>query len=118
MLATGEVVHDVRTSAPAHAEPYEELYVYEPPHEREIGVARTDSGGYRVTGKAVERMVIMTDLENPEAVAHLQQRLARAGVEDALAKAGAEDGDDITIGPATFTFERTGAPVADGEEDE
>ena len=53
-----------------------------------------------------------------EAVAFLQRRLARAGVEDELAKAGAKDGDDITIGPATFTFERTGAAGADEEEDE
>ena len=112
MLASGEVVHDIRTSAPPHEEPYEELYVYEPPDERVIAVSRADSGGFRVTGRSVERMVIMTDMENPEAVAHLQNRLRRAGVEDALADAGARDGDEVTIGPVTFTFERTGAPVA------
>ena len=31
----------------------------------------------------------MTDMENEEAVAHLQRRLRRAGVEEALAEAGA-----------------------------
>jgi GTPase len=108
MLATGEVVHDLRVNAPAHEEPYEELYVYEPADERAVSVSRTDSGGYRVNGRAVERMVIMTEMENAEAVAHLQQRLYHAGVEDALVKAGANDGDEVTIGPVTFTFERTG----------
>ncbi len=117
MLATGEVVHDIRTGAQAHEEPYEELYVYEPPDERVVAVSRTDSGGYRVSGRSVERMVIMTDMENPEAVAHLQNRLRRAGVEDALAKGGARDGDEVTIGPVTFTFEPMG-PAAAGEEEE
>jgi GTP-binding protein len=118
MLATGEVVHDIRTSAPRHEEPYEELYVYEPPDERVIAVSRTDTGGYRVSGRSVERWVIMTDMENPEAVAYLQNRLRRAGVEDALADKGARDGDDVTIGPVTFTFERTGAGAAAAEEEE
>jgi GTP-binding protein len=81
-------------------------------------VSRTDSGGYRVEGRAVERMVIMTDLENPEAVAYLQRRLYHAGVEDALTKAGARDGDEVTIGPATFTWERTGAAEASAGDEE
>jgi GTP-binding protein len=115
MLATGELVHDIRARMPAHEEPYEELYVYEPPREREISVSRTDSGGYRVSGRAIERMVIMTDMENPEAVAFLQKRLYRAGVEDALTAAGARDGDEVTIGPVTFEWERTGGADADEE---
>jgi len=114
ILATGELVHDIRAEMPAHEEPYEELYVYEPPEEREVAVTRTDSGGYRVSGRGVERMVIMTEMGNPEAVAHLQRRLYLAKVEDALAAAGAKDGDEVTIGPVTFTFERTGGD-GDGE---
>jgi GTP-binding protein len=113
MLSTAELVHDMRAGTPAHDEPYEELYVYEPHEDREVRVSRTDDGGYRVSGRAVERMVIMTDMENPEAVAYLQRRLYHAKVEDALAAAGAKDGDDVTIGPVTFTFERTGG----GDED-
>ena len=113
MLATAELVHDIRAATPGHDEPYEELYVYEPHEDREVRVSRTDDGGYRVSGRAVERMVIMTDMENPEAVAYLQRRLYNAKVEDALAASGARDGDDVTIGPVTFTFERSGG----GDED-
>jgi GTP-binding protein len=47
----------------------------------------------------------MTDMENEEAVAHLQKRLAKAGVERALEEAGADEGDQVTIGPMTFDFE-------------
>ncbi len=114
MLVTGELVRDMRLATPAHEKPYEELYVYEPPEEHRVDVSRTDSGGYRVSGKAVERMVIMTDMANADAVAYLQRRLFNAKVEDALAAAGAKDGDEVTIGPVTFTFERSGGDE-DGE---
>jgi GTPase len=118
MLAVGELVREVRTGASGPDEPYEELYVYEPPEEHQISVSRTDSGGYRVSGRAVERMVIMTELENPEALAYLQHRLERAGVEEALAAAGAVDGDEVSIGPATFEFERAGASGAEDVDEE
>jgi GTPase len=109
LLATGELVHDIRVKTLPNEAPYEELYVYEPKDDRDVIVTRTDSGGYRVSGRGVERMVIMTEMGNPEAVAHLQKRLYYAGVEDALTKAGAKDGDEVTIGPVTFEWERTGA---------
>jgi GTP-binding protein len=46
----------------------------------------------------------MTDLNNSEAVAYLQNRLDRAGVEDLLAKAGAEHGDEVRIGDSVFSW--------------
>jgi len=80
--------------------------------------------GFRVSGERVERWVVMTDLDNPEAVRHLQGRLVRAGVERALTQAGARRGDDVEIAGAVFAFEPDlpepdeppGAPQAtDGE---
>ena len=47
--------------------------------------------------------------DGDEAVAHLQKRLRRAGVETALERAGAVDGDTITIGPVSFAFESESA---------
>jgi Obg family GTPase CgtA-like protein len=49
-------------------------------------------------------MVIMTEIDNEEAIAFLQKRLAKAGVEKALEEAGARDGDEITIAGVTFEF--------------
>lgn len=63
------------------------------------------TGGFRVAGDRVERWVVMADLDNPEAVRHLQGRLVRAGVERALVKAGAVRGDDVEIAGAVFAFE-------------
>ena len=60
---------------------------------------------FRVTGPQVERMVVQTDWENEEAIAFLQHRLKRLGVETALERAGAVDGDEIRIVGRAFGFE-------------
>jgi GTP-binding protein len=46
----------------------------------------------------------MTDLDNPQAVAYLQRRMRRAGVDDLLAEAGASPGDEVLVGDAAFEF--------------
>lgn len=60
---------------------------------------------FQVTGRGVERMVIMTEWDNEEAIVFLQSRLVRAGVEKALIEAGAVDGDEIRIAGRAFQFE-------------
>ncbi len=75
----------------------------------------TNLGGgvFEVKGRGVERMVIMTEWNNDEAIAFLQKRLVKAGVEKALAEAGAVDGDEVRIAGKAFEFE--GALARDPE---
>ena len=61
-------------------------------------------------------MVIQTDWENDEAVAYLQRRLDRMGLEQQLAKAGAVDGDEIRILELIFTYEDPNKPQTEGIE--
>jgi GTP-binding protein len=63
-----------------------------------------EEGAWRVSGRAVERWVMMTDLANPQAVAHLQSRLERVGLERMLADSGAREGDEVRIGSAVFEW--------------
>ena len=105
MQAVGELVRTARLDVETTAEPYEQVYVYNPPEDEDLEVERTGKGAYTVHGRHIERMVVMTEIGNDEAVAHLQRRMRRAGVEQALVRAGALDGDSITIGPVTFDFE-------------
>ena len=71
--------------------------------EREFVISR-EGDAFRVSGDVIERMVARTDLENDEAVALLQRRLRRAGVDDALRAAGAVEGDTVRIGASEFLF--------------
>ena len=73
--------------------------------DRRITVRREERHAWRVTGAQVERMVIQTDWDNDEAVAYLQHRFDRCGLDDALAKAGAVTGDEVRILELAFTFE-------------
>ncbi len=75
--------------------------------ERRIEVSREERHAWRVRGVQVERMVIQTDWENDEAVAYLQHRFDRCGLDAALAKAGAVNGDEVRILDLTFTFQGT-----------
>ena len=82
--------------------------------DRQIRVAREERHAWRVSGSQVERMVIQTDWDNDEAVAYLQHRFERCGLDDALARAGAVTGDEIRILEMAFTYEgKDGAPDFD-----
>lgn len=113
VLRLGQMVFASRSSRVAD-EPVQEVreYVYRPSGDTHVSVSR-ENEGWRVTGKAVERMVIMTEMDNDEAVAFLQKRLVKAGVERALEEAGAVDGDEVHIAGASFEF--SGALAADPE---
>ena len=75
-----------------------------------ISVAR-EGPGFRVLGDRPERWVAMTNLDNPQAVAYLQRRLRRAGVDELLTRAGASPGDEVLVGDAAFEF--TPDPLAE-----
>jgi GTP-binding protein len=108
MMAVGEKVHSLRLAAPQEMTQYDAVYVYTPPEDEDLLVTKTGPHAYTVRGRHIERMVIVTEMGNEEAVAHLQGRLRRAGVEQALHRAGAVDGDTISIGWVTFDFEAEG----------
>lgn len=59
---------------------------------------------YVVRGRDVERVVAMTDLDNPEAVFRLQQTLDRMGLEAALRERGVREGDTVVIGKFEFEY--------------
>jgi len=46
----------------------------------------------------------MADLTNQEAVAYVQDRFRRMGVERALARAGAREGDTVRVGPVELEY--------------
>jgi len=103
--AVGEAVHEIREALPGDAAEFEAAYVHVPEGDRDIVITRAMDGGWDVAGVSIERMVIKTDMRNEEAVAYLQRRLMKIGVEQRLVAAGAVDGDAVHIGPVSFEFE-------------
>ena len=62
-------------------------------------------GAFRVSGEPVERLMARYDLENEEALAHIEHRLQRMGVMRALEAAGFEPGDDVEIAGVVFELD-------------
>lgn len=69
-----------------------------------INVIRESDGIWRVIGRAVERTVAMTDLENEEALQWLQRRFHQLEVSASLSKAGVQTGDVVRIGPSELEW--------------
>jgi GTP-binding protein len=108
LYALGAEVAQARAARPAGSAVQPGSMAAEP--EVPIRVGR-EGTGFRVHGDRPERWVAMTDLDNPQAVAYLQRRLSRAGVDDLLAEAGAAPGDEVLVGEAAFEF--TPDPLAE-----
>ncbi len=108
LLAAAELAGRVIRDAPGPAPPGLHR-VYRPRPRRVLSndVIRED-GGFRVAGEVVERIVGRIDLDNEEAIARLQRKLAAAGVDAALAAAGCREGDTVRIGEAEFTYSDEG----------
>jgi GTPase len=84
--------------------------VYRPGGERSFDVERGSGGALRVTGAAVERLIVRHDLDNPDALRYIEERLAAMGVIRALEAAGFRPGDDVEIAGTVFELD-PGAPL-------
>jgi len=82
-----------------------EFQVFRPASRRAFDVERVARGEFRVVGEAVERLVARHDLENEEALAHVEHRLRRMGVIAALQGEGFEPGDDVEIAGVVFELD-------------
>ncbi|MHB8464516.1 MAG: Obg family GTPase CgtA, partial [Acidimicrobiales bacterium] len=70
-----------------------------------VHVERAADGAFVVVGRPAERAVAVNDMTNADALAYVQHRLKRLGVDRALARAGAREGDLVHVGGFTFTYE-------------
>ncbi len=79
--------------------------VFRPAAPRAYRVERLADGSYRVTGKGIERLVARYDLDNEDALAHLERRLRGIGVIRALEAEGFEPGDEVVIAGVAFDLD-------------
>ncbi|MGZ4273825.1 MAG: GTPase ObgE [Solirubrobacteraceae bacterium] len=79
--------------------------VFRPAAPRSYEVRRTGEASFSVTGAGVDRLLARYDLDNEEALAHLERRLRGIGVLSALAAEGFEAGDEVEIAGVAFDLD-------------
>lgn len=79
------------------------LYKFDPDDEEEFTVMK-QGDTFVVEGKKLEKLVKMTDFENPEAVRRFQRIIRKKGVEKRLIEMGIKEGDVVNIGDMEFEY--------------
>jgi GTPase len=79
--------------------------VFRPAAGRNFQVKRSGSGPFMVSGAGIDRLVARYDLENEEALAHLERRLRGIGVLRALEAEGFRAGDEVQIAGVLFDLD-------------
>jgi GTP-binding protein len=116
--ATGQGLDELRSAivrgvpdeppAPAAEESAEALAehrVYRPAEGEGIEVRKTGEGAFSVGGPRVERLLLRHDIDNPDSLAYIEERLRALGVIRRLQAAGFEPGDDVEIAGTLFELD-------------
>ena len=102
---TGKLADLVREARAAEEELGESTIVIHRPVSEAVVVERIGDSVYEVHSRQALRAVRLSDLTDPAALEHAQQRLESLGVNKALRNAGAREGDVIHIGDLSFEYE-------------
>jgi GTP-binding protein len=113
--ATGQGLDDLARELLRHVPPRPEVEAEAPAafkvfrpgsgQARDFQVQRTGDHAFAVSGDGVDRLIARHDIENPDALEYLEQRLESLGVRRALEAAGFTPGDDVEIGGVVFELE-------------
>jgi GTP-binding protein len=106
---SAELLRSVPLEAPATealGEPeLVEHVTFRPARGRGFRVEREGDGPFRVLGDGIERLVARHDLDNEDALAHVEARLRQIGVIRALEEQGFQPGDDVEIAGVVFELD-------------
>lgn len=72
---------------------------------RQWRISKSDEGYWVVEGKALEKLVAMTDVDNEYALRRMQRTLERIDFNNKLRRFGVSEGDTVRIGRMEFVFE-------------
>ncbi len=78
---------------------------FRPAAPRSYTVRRLEKGTFAVDGAGIERLLARYDLDNEEALAHLERRLRGIGVLRALEAQGFAAGDEVQIAGVAFDLD-------------
>ncbi len=83
----------------------EKVYTAKPDEDEEITIKRDMTGnGFIVSGKAIEKLVAMTNFGNDEAIRRFQYIWRLKGIDEQLRQKGIKEGDTVHIGEMEFEY--------------
>ena len=83
----------------------EEAPVYRPLDDpKQFTIEREGHDLWVVAGQEIERIVVITNWDQQDAVQRFQRQIHALGIADALRRAGIEDGDTVRIGELEFEW--------------
>jgi GTP-binding protein len=103
--ATAAVSIELDDDGAPSADGLAEHRVFRPAAPGRYTVRRTGEGTFSVDGEPVERLLARYDLDNEEALAHLERRLKGIGVLRALEAEGFHAGDEVEIAGVAFDLD-------------
>lgn len=104
-----ELIDHVGTWLDTHVpEPEEEdvvLYDQNATDDENVTISRNDAGDFIVSGKAIEKLVAMTNFSNDEAVRRFQYIWRLKGLDEKLRARGIKEGMTVHIGEMAFDYQ-------------
>ncbi len=98
-------IDNVARAALADGAELAEHRVFRPAAPRAYTVTRLDETSFAVEGAGIDRLLARYDLDNEDALAHLERRLRGIGVLTALEAEGFEAGNDVRIAGIDFDLD-------------
>ncbi|WP_277300984.1 GTPase ObgE [Veillonella montpellierensis] len=83
----------------------EDVVVYEPKPEVEFVITRGDDAAFVITGKRIERLVAMTNMDDEQSLRRFQRIWRYMELDKKLKEKGCKEGDEVRIGDEVFTFQ-------------
>ena len=84
-------------------ENFESHVIYKFKEEKPYKITK-ENDAWVISGKEIEKLLIMSRLDTDEAILRFSNKLRKMGIDDELKELGAKDGDDIRIMDYEFEF--------------
>ena len=108
---SGEGLPELMERAYYYVENYEpeveatdDTVMYEAKPDTEFVITRGDDAAFYITGKRIERLVAMTNLDDDQSLRRFQRIWRFMELDNKLREIGCQEGDEVVIGEQRFTF--------------
>ena len=103
ILKLADMLDEIPKSELSNDEKFESHVIYKFKEEKPYKITK-DKDTWVISGKGIEKLLIMSRLDTEEAILRFSNKLRKMGVDDELRELGAKDGDSIRIMDYEFEF--------------